>query len=113
MVVGYKQESFYYLEEKFGVHLVINNEYATRNNNASLMLVREHLGNTYICSSDNYFEKNPFETYVWRSYYAAEYSQGPTKEWCLKALLSKTKIHTIRRPKTGVRKKILLKIRWF
>jgi len=84
VVVGYKQESFYYLEEKFGVHLVINNEYATRNNNASLMLVREHLGNTYICSSDNYFEKSPFETYVWRSYYAAEYSQGPTKEWCLK-----------------------------
>lgn len=84
VVVGYKQESFYYLEEKFGVHLVINNEYATRNNNASLMLVREHLSNTYICSSDNYFEKNPFEKYVWRSYYAAEYSKGPTKEWCLK-----------------------------
>ena len=84
VVVGYKQESFYYLEEKFGVHLVINKDYSTRNNNASLMLLREHLGNTYVCSSDNYFEKNPFEKYVRRAYYSAEYAQGPTTEWCLK-----------------------------
>ena len=47
------------------------------------MLVREILGNTYICSSDNYFEDNPFERYVWKAYYSAEYSEGPTKEWCM------------------------------
>ena len=55
VVVGYKQESFFYLEDEFGVKIVVNRAYAERNNNSSLMLVREILGNTYICSSDNYW----------------------------------------------------------
>ena len=83
VVVGYKKESFYYLEDKYGVGIVVNRTYAERNNNSSLMLVREVLGNTYICSSDNYFEENPFESHVWKAYYSAEYAEGPTKEWCL------------------------------
>ncbi len=83
VVVGYKKESFYYLEDKFGVKIVINRAYAQRNNNASLMLVREILGNTYICSSDNYFVENPFEKHVWKAYYSAEYAEGPTNEWCI------------------------------
>ena len=53
IVVGYKKESFFYLEDKYGVKIVVNRAYAERNNNSSLMLVREILGNTYICSSDN------------------------------------------------------------
>lgn len=83
VVVGYKKESFYYLEDKYGVSIVVNSEYAERNNSSSLMLVRELLGNTYVCSSDNYFEENPFESHVWKAYYSAEYAEGPTKEWCL------------------------------
>ncbi|WEV65550.1 phosphotransferase [Bifidobacterium sp. ESL0764] len=83
VVVGYKKEFFFYLEQKFGVSIVVNNEYATRNNNGSLWLVRDRLSNTYICSSDDYFTENPFETYVWKAYYAAQYSEGPTKEWCM------------------------------
>lgn len=58
IVVGYKKESFFYLEDKFNVRLVINPHYADRNNNESLYLVRERLGNTYICSSDDYFEES-------------------------------------------------------
>lgn len=83
VVVGYKKESFYYLEDKFGVSIVVNREYTERNNNSSLMLVRELLGNTYICSSDNYFTDNPFQGHVWKACYSAEYSEGPTDEWCL------------------------------
>lgn len=83
VVVGYKKEAFYYLEDEFGVKLVINRHFADRNNNESLWLVRELLGNTYVCSSDNYFEKNPFERHVWGAYYAAQWSEGPTDEWCL------------------------------
>lgn len=37
----------------------------------------------YICSSDNYFEENPFESHVWKAYYSAEYAEGKTKEWCI------------------------------
>lgn len=83
VVVGYKKEHFFYLEEKFGVQIVVNREYAFRNNNSTLMRVRELLGNTYICSSDNYFTSNPFESHVWTAYYATEYSAGFTQEWCV------------------------------
>ena len=85
VVVGYKKEAFFYLEEKYGVKIVVNRAYAERNNNSSLMLVKEVLGNTYICSSDNYFAENPFESHVWKAYYAAQYAEGKTEEWCLTA----------------------------
>ncbi|MBR3181916.1 MAG: phosphotransferase [Eggerthellaceae bacterium] len=83
VVVGYKKELFFYLEEKYGVQIVVNPEYATRNNNSSLMRVREMLGNTYICVSDNYLAVNPFRQYEWKANYSAEYAEGPTKEWCI------------------------------
>ena len=83
VVTGYKHEMFAYLEEKFGVHLVHNPDYLTRNNNASIYVVRDILKNTYICSADNYFSKNPFESEVSDCYYSAVYADGPTKEWCM------------------------------
>lgn len=83
VVCGYKKESFYYLEDKYGVNVVVNRAYAERNNSSSLMLVREILGNTYVCSSDNYFEENPFERRVWKAYYSAQFAEGPTREWCM------------------------------
>lgn len=36
VVVGYMKEAFFYLEDSFGVSIVVNDEYATRNNNYSL-----------------------------------------------------------------------------
>ena len=83
VVVGYKKELFFYLEEKYGVEIAVNKVYASRNNHSSLMAVRDRLRNTYVCSSDNYFSQNPFEPYVYKAYYASEYEQGPTKEWCI------------------------------
>ena len=84
VVVGYKKEHFFYLAEKYGVRIVVNPAYCRRNNNSSLMAVRELLGNTYVCSSDDYFTENPFEPYVYRAYYAVQYQEGFTKEWCMK-----------------------------
>lgn len=84
VVVGYKKEYFFYLAAKYGVRIVVNDEYAERNNSWTLWLVRNLLSNTYICSSDDYFSENPFERYVWKSYYASSYASGPTDEWCLK-----------------------------
>ncbi|MDO4443847.1 MAG: NTP transferase domain-containing protein, partial [Slackia sp.] len=71
VVVGYKKEHFFYLERAFGVKIVVNEQYASRNNNSSLMAVREKLGNTYICSSDDYFTVNPFESCVYKAFYAS------------------------------------------
>ena len=83
IVTGYKSEQFDYLKEKFGVHLVNNSEYLVRNNNSSIYAVKDILKNTYICSSDNYFSENPFESEVSDCYYAAVYADGETKEWCM------------------------------
>ncbi len=83
IVVGYKKEQFMYLKEKYGVIIVENKDYLTRNNNSTINAVREYLGNTYICSSDNYFTNNPFESEVDEAYYAAVYAEGQTKEWCM------------------------------
>lgn len=83
VVVGYKKEYFFYLREKFHVDIVVNDEYASRNNNGSLWRMRHKLSNTFVCSSDDYFTENPFEPYVYKAYYSAQYAEGPTKEWCM------------------------------
>ena len=85
VIVGYKKEQFAYLKEKYGVLLVENPEYITRNNNGSIYAAREYLHNSYICSADNYFSQNPFEKEVDESYYAALYAEGETKEWCMES----------------------------
>ena len=83
IVVGYMKEKFRYLKDKYGVILVENPEYDTRNNTGSINVVKQYMHNSYLCSSDNYFRVNPFETEVDDAYYAAVYSQGKTNEWCL------------------------------
>lgn len=84
IVTGYKSEEFEYLKSKFGVHIIYNDEYMNRNNNSSLYVAKEYLRNTYICSADNYFSKNPFQSNEEAPFYACVYADGITKEWCLK-----------------------------
>ncbi|MEE1306763.1 MAG: NTP transferase domain-containing protein, partial [Anaerovibrio sp.] len=84
VVVGYKKEMFFYLEEQFKVKIVVNPDYYRYNNTSTLMLVLPLLKNTYICSSDNYFVDNVFEEYVYQSYYAAVFAEGETNEYCLR-----------------------------
>ena len=82
LVLGYKKEAFFYLEDKYeGVRIVINPEYNTKNNTNTLYLAQRFIKNSYICSSDDYFEENPFEEYVYQSYYAAIHVHEKTDEW--------------------------------
>lgn len=81
LVLGYKKEAFFYLEEKMNVRIVINPLYNVKNNIETLYLAKEHIGNTYICSSDDYFSENVFEEYVYTSYYAAVHVKEKTNEW--------------------------------
>ncbi len=83
IVTGYKAEQFDYLVERYGVKLIHNPDYLLRNNNSSIWAVKDYLRNSYVCSSDNYFAENPFESEVEDAYYAAEYSSGYTEEWCM------------------------------
>ena len=82
VIVGYMQEKMFYLADKYNVKIVGNNDYYKYNNCSSLMLVRDQLSNTYICSSDNYFVENPFEKYVYRGYYSTIFAEGETDEYC-------------------------------
>lgn len=83
LVVGYKAEMFTYLRDKYAVDIVYNEDFARYNNTSSLIRVIEKLGNTFICSSDNYFPKNVFTRESVDSYYSALYAEGKTNEYCL------------------------------
>lgn len=68
VVVGFMKEKYEYLIDDYGVELVINTEYAIKNNLHSLKLVKEHLENSYIIPCDIWCDRNPFhwhELYSW------------------------------------------------
>ena len=82
LILGYKKEAFFYLENKYeGIKIVINPEYNIKNNTHTLYVAQKYIKNSYICSSDDYFAENPFEEYVYNSYYAAEHVNEKTNEW--------------------------------
>ena len=80
VVVGYMKEAFFYLEDVFGVNIVVNPDYANRNNHSSLWCARHIMGNTYVVSSDQYFTCNVFSKYNYTSYCSACFSEGYTDE---------------------------------
>lgn len=83
LVVGYKMEYFFSLANRHQVDIVVNPNFATRNNNSSLWEVRDLLGRTYICSSDNYFTENPYRSHEYESTYCTQFVEGETDEWCV------------------------------
>ena len=68
IVVGFMKEQYEYLIDEYGVELIVNEEYATKNNLHSLNLAREHLSNSYIIPCDIWCDRNPYrqhELYSW------------------------------------------------
>lgn len=60
VVIGYMKEKFFYLEEKYGVKLIVNNTFSEKGNLYSLYVARKYLKDTYICCADQYFINNLF-----------------------------------------------------
>ena len=52
VVVGYEKERFFYLEDRFGVDLVLSTRWADESNLSSLDLVRDRLGGSFLCCAD-------------------------------------------------------------
>ncbi|GHU20296.1 choline kinase [Spirochaetia bacterium] len=77
------KEKFDYLIDKYGVKLIYNPEYATKNNLASLYCALEYLKNTYILSADNWIEDNIFSSGESKSWYSCVYKAGHSSEWCV------------------------------
>ncbi len=68
IVVGYMKEKFEYLIDQYDVKLIVNEEYAQKNNLHSLKLASQYLSNTYIVPCDIWCDRNPFsrhELYSW------------------------------------------------
>ena len=69
IVVGFMKESFDYLIDEYGVDLVVNPEYAVKNNLSSIALVADRISNTYIVPSDIWCDRNPFNAHEMYSWY--------------------------------------------
>ena len=86
-VVGYKQEMYFFLAEKWGVELEINPD-LKKNNIYSLFIAIDHLDSTYILNCDNYFEENPFSRYEYNAYHATVFKEDAHNELLVRKNLS-------------------------
>lgn len=69
VVVGFMKEKYEYLIDEYGVKLVVNADYAGKNNLHSMNLVREHLENAYVIPCDIWCDRNPFHRHEMYSWY--------------------------------------------
>ena len=69
VVVGFMKEKYEYLIDEYGVELVVNADYAAKNNLHSIKLVKDHLENAYIIPSDIWCDRNPFHRHELNSWY--------------------------------------------
>ena len=76
LVLGHMMEKFLYLIEKYGVKVVVNNEYRYKNTHSSIYFARDYLKNSYICCADNYFPNSVFHRYEYHSLYSVLYMEG-------------------------------------
>ena len=80
VVVGFMKEKFEYLIDEFGVKLVVNRDYAFRNNLYSLALVAKHLSDAYIIPCDIWCAKNPFSAHELYSWYMVSDREDPESD---------------------------------
>lgn len=85
VVVGYLQEQFAYLVEKYpGVELIRNTEYSVKNNISSLYAVGNVLGlaDCFICEADLYIsDQTVFDCTLSRSCYFGKMVKGFSNDW--------------------------------
>lgn len=77
VVVGFMKEQFEYLVDTWGVELIVNTDYATKNNLHSLYLAKRHLQDSYIVPCDLWFRHNPFRRCELRSWYMVTPEESP------------------------------------
>lgn len=97
VVTGFMSEKFEYLKDKYGVVLIYNEDYDKYNNMASLYSAQNHMRNSYILCSDNYYEENVFHQYVFSPYYSCVYSEEYCDEFCVREVDEKGYILNIQR----------------
>lgn len=83
VVVGHVKEKFDYLKDKFGINLIENPEYNTKNTIATFHHVVDKIKNknAYITVGDIYLNDNIFHTYELEPYYTGVWLDDCTNEW--------------------------------
>ena len=84
IVTGYLNESFDYLQEKYGVKLVHNDKYNEYNNLYTMYLVKEFLPNAFVLEGDVYLNRNILDETVTESTYFSARKSNFANEWMLK-----------------------------
>ncbi|WP_068622759.1 NTP transferase domain-containing protein [Trichococcus ilyis] len=71
IVVGFMKEQFEYLIDEYGVQLIVNQEYATKNNYYSMVTALKgmEVANTYIVPCDIWCDRKPFHSHELYSWY--------------------------------------------
>lgn len=82
IVVGFMKEQFEYLIDKYGVQLIVNPQYTTKNNLHSLKLAAKYISNSYIIPCDIWCENNPFSASELYSWYML--SDAKVKDSCVR-----------------------------
>ncbi|MDO5100306.1 MAG: phosphotransferase [Eubacteriales bacterium] len=77
VVVGFMKEAFEYLIDEFGVKLVVNRDYASKNSLFSLFKVKEHLERAYVVPGDVWCRFNPFRRREFYSWYMVTEQMDP------------------------------------
>ena len=80
VVVGFMKEKFDYLIDEYGVQLIVNREYASRNNLYSMKLVLDHIDNAYIVPCDIWCAENPFSACELYSWYMVSDREDPESD---------------------------------
>ena len=73
IVAGYLKEQLSYLVDKFGVKIIVNDDYQKKNTHSSLYYARNYLKNSYILCADIYYPESLFHEYEYHSLYSIEY----------------------------------------
>lgn len=69
IVVGFRKEEYDYLIDKYGVNLIVNRQYAEKNNLHSVKLALAHLSDAYVVPCDLWCSENPFHPLEFYSWY--------------------------------------------
>lgn len=77
VVVGFMKESFEYLIDDFNVKLIVNRDYASKNNFHSLYLARKYLNESYVIPGDMWCAENPFAAHELYSWYMVSDKKTP------------------------------------
>ena len=85
IMVGYLKEKFEYLTDLYGVKLIYNPEYSTRNTISTVFFAASEFEghNTYILNSDNWIRENVYHGYEPAAWYCAQHAEGSCSEWVL------------------------------